>query len=123
MLSIKKLIQSFAHAYQGFKTSIREEQNLRIELFLGIVSIAMGLYFHLSQSEWMILILTIALVIGSEIFNTALESLVDLASPEINPLAKKAKDAAAAAVLVFSFMAVIIGLILFGPRLLGYNLL
>ncbi len=122
MLSFKKLIQSFAFAYQGLKISFCQEQNLRIEIFFGIISIGMGFYFHLSRFEWMILVVTIALVIGAEIFNTALESIVDLASPEINPLAQKAKDAAAAAVLIFSFMAVIIGLILFGPRLLGYNL-
>lgn len=75
MLALKKLMKSFAFAYQGLKISIREEQNLRIEIFFGIISISMGFYFHLTQFEWMILVLTIALVIGAEIFNTALESI------------------------------------------------
>lgn len=118
MISFKKLTQSFHHAYHGLKVSLSEEQNLRIEFFLGLVSILMGIYFHLSSFEWIVLFLTIALVIGSELFNTALEKVVDLASPEIHPLAKKAKDAAAAAVFIFSVMAALVGLFLFMPKIL-----
>jgi undecaprenol kinase len=117
VLSFNKLIQSFAHAYCGLKVSLGEEQNLRIELIFCFVSIWLGIYFHLSSIEWIVLFITIALVIGSELFNTALEKVVDLASPEIHPLAKKAKDASAAAVFVFSIMAVLVGLCLFVPRI------
>lgn len=118
MISFKKLAQSFSHAYHGLKVSLSEEQNLRIEFILGFLSILMGIYFHLSPFEWIVLFLTIALVIGSELFNTALEKAVDLASPEIHPLAKKAKDAAAAAVFIFSIVAAVIGLFLFLPKIL-----
>lgn len=118
MISLKKLTQSFSHAYRGFNVSLSEEQNLRIEFCLGFIAIAMGIYFHLSSIEWIALLLTIGLVIGAELFNTALEKVVDLASPEIHPLAKKAKDAAAAAVFIFSIVAALVGLFLFLPKIL-----
>ncbi|MBC7456662.1 MAG: diacylglycerol kinase family protein [Bdellovibrionaceae bacterium] len=122
MLSFKKLIQSFSDAYCGLKVSLKEEQNLRIELGLAFLAILLGIYFHLLALEWIVLWLTIALIIGSELINTALEKTVDLASPEIHPLAKKAKDAAAAAVFIFSIMAVLVGLFLFLPKILGHDL-
>ncbi len=118
MISFKKLTESFSHAYQGIKVSLREEQNLRIEFILGFVAILMGIFFHLSSIEWIVLFLTIALVIGAELFNTALEKVVDLTSPEVHPLAKKAKDAAAAAVFIFSVMAAVVGFFLFLPKIL-----
>ncbi len=118
MISLKKLAQSFSYAYRGFKVSLSEEQNLRIEFILGFIAIAMGIYFHLSSIEWIALLLTIGLVIGAELYNTALEKVVDLASPEIHPLAKKAKDAAAAAVFIFSIVAALVGLFLFLPKIL-----
>lgn len=118
VISLKKLTQSFSHAYRGFNVSLSEEQNLRIEFCLGFIAIAMGIYFHLSSIEWIALLLTIGLVIGAELFNTALEKVVDLASPEIHPLAKKAKDAAAAAVFIFSIVAALVGLFLFLPKIL-----
>ena len=120
MISFNKTIQSFSHAFRGLKVSLTEEQNLRIELLLGFISVLMGIYFHLSFIEWIVLFLTIALVIGSELFNTALENIVDLASPEIHPLAKKAKDAAAAAVLISSIAAAIVGIFLFLPKILHW---
>jgi undecaprenol kinase len=118
VISFKKLTESFSHAYQGIKVSLREEQNLRIEFILGFVAILMGIFFHLSSIEWIVLFLTIALVIGAELFNTALEKVVDLTSPEVHPLAKKAKDAAAAAVFIFSVMAAVVGFFLFLPKIL-----
>jgi len=122
MIELKKLTKSFAHAYRGLKVSIKEEQNLRIELVFCFIALSMGIYFQLVPLEWIILVITIALVIGAELFNTSLEKLVDLASPDLHPLAKKAKDAAAAAVFIFSFMAVLVGLYLFIPKILSHNL-
>ena len=93
-MSLMKLFKSFSHAYHGLKVSLKEEQNLRLEFVVGLVAILMGIYLKLSYFEWIVLFMTIGLVIGSELFNTALEKVVDLASPEFHPLAKKAKDAA-----------------------------
>jgi diacylglycerol kinase len=120
VISFNKTIQSFSHAFRGFKVSLMEEQNLRIELILGFISVLMGIYFHLSSIEWIVLILTISAVIGAELFNTALECLVDLISPEVHPLAKKAKDAAAAAVLISSVSAALVGIFLFVPKILHW---
>jgi undecaprenol kinase len=122
VLSLTKLFKSFSHAYRGLKVSLAEEQNLRLEFVAGVIAMLMGIYLRLSYFEWIVLFITIGLVIGSELFNTALEKTVDLVSPEFHPLAKKAKDAAAAAVLIFSIMSVIVALFLFIPKLLSYNL-
>ena len=122
MISPVKLFKSFSHAYHGLKVSLKEEQNLRLEFIAAFAAILIGIYLRLSYFEWIVLFITVGLVIGAELFNTALEKVVDLVSPEIHPLAKKAKDAAAAAVLIFSIMAVIVGLFLFVPKFLGYNL-
>jgi diacylglycerol kinase len=78
---------------------------------------AAGFYFHLSLIEWALLVMSIAFVLSAEAMNTALEYLTDLASPDHHPLAGKAKDVAAAAVLIAAFNAIIVGLILFLPKL------
>lgn len=117
MLSLTKLLKSFSHAFHGLKVSLKEEQNLRLEFLAALIAVSLAVYLKISNIEWIVLLLTIGLVIGSELLNTALEKVVDLASPEIHPLAKKAKDAAAASVLIFAVMALLVGLCLFLPRI------
>ena len=77
-----------------------------------------GFIFKINKYEWAILVLTIGLVISCELVNTAIEAVVDLVTEEYHPLAKVAKDTAAAAVLIFAFVAVIVGLIIFVPKIL-----
>lgn len=93
------------------------ENNARIHLLASIVVILTGIYVELSAQEWLWIALAIALVWILEAINTAIEALVDLASPDFHPLAGKAKDIAAAAVLIASIFAVIVGIIIFFPKL------
>ena len=85
----------------------------------GLGAICLACYFRLSAVEWLVLIVAIALVFCAEALNTALERVVDLLEPKRHPLARDAKDLAAAGVLMASLSALIVGVILFGPRLLG----
>lgn len=112
-MSIKKRIQSFKYALEGLEVLFRTEVNARIHLVIAILVVGMGFYFHLATWEWLIIILTIGFVIVAEVFNTAIEKLTDLASPDIHPLAKKVKDMAAGAVLLSTVVAMILGVIIF----------
>ncbi len=109
--------QSFAHAFSGLFQAIRRERNLRIHLVCALVVIALGLLLQIGPIEWGLLLLTIGCVISAELFNSALEAVVDLASPEFHALAKTSKDIAAAAVLVLALFSVSIGLLILGPPL------
>ena len=114
-MDIRKFIRSFGYAAEGLIIAMRE-QNIRFHYTSAAVVWLVGFFTGLSVMEWMILILVMALVIGAELFNTAIERVVDLASPEIHPLAKQAKDIAAGAVLVFAIASVIIGMLIFLPK-------
>lgn len=114
-MNARKFIRSFGYAVEGILTGVRE-QNLRFHLFAMVVVIVAAILTKLSVIEWIVVIILFALVIGTELINTAIERVVDLASPEIHPLAKQAKDIAAGAVLVFACASVIIGLLIFLPK-------
>jgi diacylglycerol kinase len=92
--------------------------NFRIHLVAGLGAICLGCYFRISAIEWLFLIAAIASVLCAEALNTALERTVDLIGPERHPVARDAKDLAAAGVLIASLCSLIVGVILFGPRLL-----
>ena len=113
----KKLINSFKYAFCGFKSAFKREQNLKIHVLFMILVIIMGFIFKISKIEWIICILLFVVVISEELINTTLEALVDLVMPEINPKAKFIKDVAASAVLVSAIGAIIIGLIIFLPKI------
>lgn len=89
---------------------------MKIHFVSAVVVIIAGFFTGLSISEWLVIILLIALVISTEMVNTAIETVVNLVSPEFHPLAKKAKDVAAGAVLVFAIASAIIGLLIFIPK-------
>ena len=112
------LVRAFRFAFEGASYVIRSERNARIQLVVAAAATAMGIWLGLSPLEWALLALTIGLVIGLEWLNTAVEITVTLVSPEEHPLAKAAKDVAAASVLVGAIVSVAIGLFLFGPRLI-----
>ncbi|ATP39470.1 UDP kinase [Solibacillus sp. R5-41] len=114
-MNVRKFFRSFTYAVQGILTATKE-QNLRFHMMSTLVVVIAGIVTVLSVTEWLILTLIIALVIGAEMINTAIERVVDLSSPEIHPLAKDAKDIAAGAVLVFASASVIIGLLIFLPK-------
>jgi len=111
--------KSFGYAFEGIFVTIRDERNIKIHLVMMTLVIICGFIFGLSVTEWLICLVLFALVISLEILNTAIEAVVDLASPGRHPLAKKAKDCAAGAVLVSAIFAAIIGLMIFVPKLLA----
>jgi diacylglycerol kinase len=114
---MKKRLLSFKYAGQGIWTLFSTQPNARIHLFVLLLVVGMGIGYSISITEWLILVLTFGVVLTAEAFNTALEFLTDLVSPEPHPLAGKAKDVAAGAVLISAIMAVVVGLIIFLPKI------
>lgn len=114
---MRKFIHSLSVANAGIWFAIRTQLHMRIHLIAAAFACGIGLLVELSRNDWAILLLTIAIVICAEMINTAIEQVVNLASPDIHPIAKAAKDVAAGAVLLAAFAAVVIGMLLLGPPL------
>lgn len=112
---IKKRIKSFGYAFQGIGNFIRKEPNAWIHCTAVVVVTSLGIYYGISATEWCIVILCFGLVLMAEAFNTAIERLVDLVSPDFHPLAGTIKDVAAGAVLLGAIAAAIVGCIIFIP--------
>ncbi len=112
-------IRSFGHAFAGLWHLIRNEHNAWIHLTALVVVVVAGFIVKLNSQEWALISFAIGLVFVAEILNTAIERMVDLASPGKHKLAKQAKDLAAAAVLFAAITAVIIGILIFGGKLIG----
>lgn len=115
--SIGDRILSFGFAFQGLITFFKTEHNAWIHLLSAIAVIVFGFVYDVSNTEWCWLIVSIGFVFAAEMFNTAIEFLTDLVSPQFHPLAKKVKDVASGAVLIAAITAVVIGLIIFLPKL------
>lgn len=114
----RSLSKSFAFAFEGIRQAFKREPNFRIHVLLALVASGAAFYLNFSAIEWIILLFTVATVIIAELINTAVESLVDLVSPDIREEAKLAKDVLAAAVFVSALLAVIVGVLLFLPKLM-----
>jgi diacylglycerol kinase len=110
--------ESFRHAFAGSRYALRTQRNTWIHGFFTAAVLAVGLWVKLQPSEWALLVLAMGLVWTTEFFNTAIEAIVDLASPEYHRLAKIGKDVSAGAVLAGAITAVIIGLLVLAPPLL-----
>ena len=111
------LLKSFYYAFAGIGFLFRTQRNARIELIIGILACGLAWWLKITRAEWGVLLLTIACVLILEGINTAVEAAVDLASPQIHPLAKTAKDVAAGMVLIAAIASVGVGLIILGPPL------
>ena len=116
--SWKARAKSFVYAWDGIKALIRTEHNTYIHLALAAVVIALGFLLGISRMEFLILIVVISMVIVAEVFNTAIEKAMDFISLEKHPQIKLVKDLASAAVLLAAFAAVVVGCIIFIPKLL-----
>lgn len=116
ILDEKRLINSFRYAFCGLYEAYKGEQNLKIHTIMAILVIVFGFVFKISYIEWLVCLILIGLVLMAEFFNTAIEYVVDLASPDIHPLAKLAKDTASAGVLMMTIVSALIGLIIFVPE-------
>ena len=120
MISIKRLAKSFHYAFKGLVKTFQEEQNLKVQTVAGLLVLLLAWQLKVSSFEWTVLILAIGLVILMEIVNSAVERVTDVLKPRINGYVKEIKDIMAAAVMLASLAAVIIGLIIFWPYLLKF---
>lgn len=111
--------KSFLFAVQGFRTAVATERNIKVMICAGVLAVVAGLLVGLDPLSWAIVLLCCGVVIMAELFNTAVETIVDLVSPEFHPLAGRAKDIAAAAVWFLSAVVAVVGVIVFANAMLN----
>lgn len=116
--SVKKRFRSFKFAFAGLRTLWKEEHNFRIHSVAALLVLILGFLLRISMVEWCIVALTVGFVISAETLNSSLENLADAITEESNEKIKKAKDIGAAAVLISAIAAVVIGLIIFLPKII-----
>lgn len=114
----KKIANSFRYAFEGFISSFKTERNMKIHIIIMILVIIAGILLKINKYEWIICIICFSIVIGGELFNTAIETVVDIVMPYKNEKAKFVKDVAASGVLIFAIGSAIIGLIIFVPNII-----
>ncbi|MEM8953744.1 MAG: diacylglycerol kinase family protein [Verrucomicrobiota bacterium] len=115
-----RLTNSFRHAFRGLATAFRTQPNFRLHILATTFALAFGLLLRIYPGEWAALIIVIALVLGAECFNTALEFLADRVTTDHDPLIGKAKDLSAAAVLIFSIAAATTVALIFLPKVYAW---
>ena len=115
--SLVNRFKSFTYAWSGIKELLRTEHNTWIHLFLTIIAVILALVFNIAIGEWTALIICMTMVWTAEIFNTCIKKLLDFISTDRHPQIKNIKDMAAAAVLMASWAAIIIGAIIFIPKI------
>ncbi len=115
----KRIINSFKYAFEGIKNALLTEKNFKVHISFMISVIICGIFFKISILEWLICIALFGLVIGAELFNTAIEIIVDLVMPETNFRAGLAKNISAGAVLVTAISSALIGFIIFIPKFIA----
>ena len=114
---LRRRAASFGHAFRGVGAALRSELHLQFHAVASAGVLGLGLYFKLTTTEWALVALAVAGVWAAELFNTALEALTNLVSPGYHPLAGKAKDVAAGAVLLAALGALAVGALVFGPKI------
>ncbi|CAN5244646.1 diacylglycerol kinase family protein [soil metagenome] len=110
---MKRFFKGFSYAWNGLRSAFSEQRNLKIHVVTAVVVVAAGFYFNLTRGEWVAIVMVIGFVFVAELFNTAIEYMVNIVSPQHQPSAGKIKDIAAGAVLVAACTAVIVGVIIF----------
>ncbi|MBV8388437.1 MAG: diacylglycerol kinase family protein [Mucilaginibacter sp.] len=116
---MNKFLRGFVYAFNGIWHAAATQLNFRVHLVCALIAVFAGYAFQISSSEWLWVIFCIGMVLVAELFNTAIEFLTDLVSPEYNKKAGLVKDMAAGAVLITAIAALIIGLVIFVPKLLA----
>ncbi|MFY0652012.1 MAG: diacylglycerol kinase family protein [Cyclobacteriaceae bacterium] len=116
-ISINKNIKSYSHALRGLSFVFRTENNIIYHSAAAIISVICGLLFQISNTEWIVILLACGLVFMAEIFNTAIEKLLDFISPQYHSQVGLIKDVSAAAVLIISIAALLVGTIIFIPKI------
>lgn len=117
MFSLQRLLKSFKTAFEGLVFVFKTEPNFRIQILFAFLALAMAYIFNLRTVEWIVIIVLIMLVLVMEILNTALEQFTDLLKPRLHHYVKDIKDVMAAAVLLTSLGALLIGTIIFWPHI------
>lgn len=115
----RSFLTSFMDCINGLGFVITNEKNFRREIIIGIITLILSYILKISQTEYIIVLIMIALVLTSEVINTAIEKTVDLYTNKYNETAKIAKDVSAFAVLLMSIFALIIGIIIFGSKIIN----
>ncbi len=115
---LKDRLRSFVYAFKGIAEVVRHQANMQIHVVIMLLVLLVASLLPLSPTEWALILICMGMVLAAELFNSALEYLTDLVSPDYHPLAGKAKDAAAGAVLVCAMAAVLVGLLVLGPKLI-----
>lgn len=110
-------IKSVGFALRGALLLIRTEASIKVQVFIAIVMTAAGFYFEISKTEWMLQIITIAVIMGTEGLNTAIEKISDFVQPEFDKKIGFIKDVSAGAVMIVSLAATIIGCIIYLPKI------
>ncbi len=118
--SIIDRARSFNNAFRGLGIMIKTQHNAWVHISAAFVAIILGFFFQISLMEWAVLVLAMGFVLGAEAFNTAMEIDIDLTSPTYHPYARDTKDVAAGAVLISVIVAVVIGLIIFVPKMIAF---
>lgn len=116
---MRLFLRKVAYALEGIKTAFAEEKHIRIHVTMALLVLVLGAIVSIQPYEWMVVLLLIGNIIALELINSAIERTVDFAGTDIHPLAKKAKDMAAGAVLVLSIIAAVIGIVIFVPKILS----
>lgn len=112
--------QSFKYAFKGIETVFKEERNMRTHVLLGIVTIFISFFLELTTMEWLWILLSIFLMLVMEIWNTVVENIVDMVTNrQFHPMAKKAKDMAAAAVLITAFFSIVTACVILLPKVVA----
>ena len=119
-LDARRLGRSFKAAFEGISSTYKKEQNIKIHTIISVIVILGGIIFKINYIEWLVCLVLIGFVLMAEFFNTAIEYVVDLASPNIHPLAKAAKDTASAGVLMMAIISALIGCVIFVPKIIEF---
>jgi len=114
-MPLKKLFDSFYFASEGITYTIRTQRNMKIHVAISLLVLFIGMWLHFTLSDSFVILISIGMVMGMELVNTAIETLVDLVSPDVHPLAKITKDVAAGSVLFATFIVVLLGLFVIFP--------
>jgi undecaprenol kinase len=115
-----RLIKSFGYACSGIAGAVRKERNIQIHISISIIVVILSIATSISRMEWLFVLIAIGGMLSLELMNTAIERTVDLVTKDYHPLAKQAKDIAAGAVLIYAILSVMIGLIIFVPKLMKW---
>jgi undecaprenol kinase len=110
-------IESFGYAFAGIKAAFQRERNIKVMLGIGILAVILGIAFRLDATSWAVIVVCIGMVLCAELLNSGIEAVVDLASPDIHPLAKLAKDYACAGVYIASVSSAIVACIIYGQAI------